>query len=111
MTDYIADFVGDSSIAHSKIEAYIDYGDGKSSVVSEFDCSTECLKGRYEGNFDIRNSRYEEGQFEVCFELIKIHLSFISLFLFLSWIFFLKGCLKCYRLRPRCIDNLQCDAW
>ena len=65
LVDFIADFTHDSSVAHSTIEGFIDYGNGKLSVPSMFDCSEECVKGRYEGNFDIRNSRYEEGQFKV----------------------------------------------
>ena len=65
LVDFIADFTHDSSVAHSTIEGFIDYGNGKLSITSMLDCSKECLKGRYEGTFDIRNSRYEEGQFKV----------------------------------------------
>ena len=65
LVDFIADFMKDSSLAHSVIEGFIDYGNNTSSIISKLDCSKECLKGRYEGNFDIRNSRYEEGKFQV----------------------------------------------
>ena len=65
LVDFIADFTHDSSLAHSSIEGFIDYGDGKLSILSKLECSKECLKGRYEGNFDIRNSRYVEGHFQV----------------------------------------------
>ena len=65
LVDFIADSVDDSSLAHSTVEGFIDYGNGKSSIISSLDCSKECLKGRYDGNFDIRNSRYEDGQFRV----------------------------------------------
>ena len=65
LVDFIADFTQDSSLAHSSIEGFIDYGDGKLSILSKLDCSKQCLKGSYEGNFDIRNSRYAEGQFQV----------------------------------------------
>ena len=65
LVDFIADFTQDSSLAHSSIEGFIDYGDEKLSILSKLECSKECLKGRYEGNFDIRNSRNAEGQFQV----------------------------------------------
>ena len=65
LVDFIADFTHDSSLAHSSIEGFIDYGDEKLSILSKLECSKECLKGRYEGNFDIRNSRNAEGKFEV----------------------------------------------
>ena len=65
--DFIADFNGDSSIAHGTIEGYIDYGNNRFSKPTNFDCSTQCLKGRFDGNFDIRNSRHEEGFFKVAF--------------------------------------------
>lgn len=68
--DFIADSFDDSSLAHSTIEGFIDYGNGKSSIVSKLDCSKDCLKGRYDGNFDIRNSRYEKGQFRVMSKMI-----------------------------------------
>ena len=65
--DFIANFNGDSSIAHGKIDGYIDYGDDRFSKPTNFECSTQCLKGRYDGNLDIRNSRHEEGLFKVDF--------------------------------------------
>ena len=67
LVDYIAHLSGDSRNAHMTIEGYIDYGNGKLSKPNKFDCSTECLKGRYDGNFDIRNSRHEDGIFKVFF--------------------------------------------
>ena len=69
LVDYIAHLSGDSRNAHMTIEGYIDYGNGKLSKPNKFDCSAECLKGQYEGNFDIRNSRHEDGFFKVGFRI------------------------------------------
>ena len=70
LIDFISDLSGDASFARMTIEAYINYGDNLISAKTNFICKDECLKGKFNGDLDVRNAYSESGVFEL---VINIH--------------------------------------
>ena len=68
--DYVADLVQDNSIAHTTVEAFLDYGHGIQSAKTSLICSEDCLKGEFIGNIDVRNAYENSGNFKL---VINIH--------------------------------------
>ena len=56
LVDYVADLIQDNSLARSKVEAYIDFGNGMQSQKSDIVCNKNCINGIFTGNIDVRNS-------------------------------------------------------
>ena len=56
LVDYVADMIQDNSLARSKVEAYIDFGNDVHSQKSDIVCNKDCIHGIFTGNIDIRNS-------------------------------------------------------
>ena len=69
LIDYIANWIGDNSFAESSLEAYLDYGDGVHSPKSIINCRTDCLKGVYIGNIDLRNPSLLTGSYQLIINL------------------------------------------
>ena len=61
--DYVADIVGDNSVARSNIEVFLDYGDNVVSPITRMECNSECLNGYFNGNLGIRDERWQLCQF------------------------------------------------
>ena len=68
--DYVADLVQDNSIAHTTVEAFLDYGHSIQSAKTDLVCSEDCLKGVFIGNIDVRNAYENNGTFKL---VINIH--------------------------------------
>ena len=68
--DYVADLVQDNSIAHTTVEAFLDYGNSIQSAKTSLVCSEDCLKGIFIGNIDVRNAYENSGTFKL---VINIH--------------------------------------
>ena len=68
--DYVADLVQDNSIAHTTVEAFLDYGNSIQSAKTNLVCSEDCLKGVFIGNIDVRNAYENSGTFKL---VINIH--------------------------------------
>ena len=65
LVDFVADLVQDDSIARSKVQAYIDYGNGLHSPKSDIVCNKDCIKGIFLGDIDVRNSYFESDTYKL----------------------------------------------
>ena len=84
LVDYVADLVQDDSIARSKVQAYIDYGNGLHSPKSDIVCSEDCIKGIFMGDIDIKNSYFESDTYKLivvihAFVQDKFHVNLVSI--------------------------------
>lgn len=50
MVDYLANIAQNNAFARTSIEVFLDYGENIISEKTNMTCSSDCLKGRYEGN-------------------------------------------------------------
>jgi len=70
VVDYVADLVQDNSIAHTTVEAFLDYGNSIQSAKTNLVCTEDCLKGVFIGNLDVRNAYEKSGLFKL---VVNIH--------------------------------------
>ena len=84
LVDFISDLSGDASFARVTVDGYINYGDNRESAKTNFICKDECLKGKFNGDIDVRNAFSESGVFELVMNIRgsaqdKFKLNLISL--------------------------------
>ena len=67
--DYVANLIGDSSLARSSLTAYINYGNGVQSDTTNLNCNEECIDGAFVGNIDVRNGNLNSGTYKLVIEI------------------------------------------
>ena len=69
LVDYVADLIGDNSLARSSFQAYIDYGDDVQSQKTHLECKKECSKGVFIGDIDVKNEIPNSGIYSLKIEI------------------------------------------
>ena len=69
LVDYVANLIGDSSLARSSLTAYINYGNGVQSDTTNLNCNEECIDGAFVGNIDVRNGNLNSGTYKLVIEI------------------------------------------
>ena len=84
LIDYVADLIQDDSTARSQVEAYIDYGNEVQSPKTKITCMEKCVKGIFDGNIDVRNSKLGSDTYKLvviihAFAQDKFHVNLVSI--------------------------------
>ena len=69
LIDYVAELIGDNSLARSSFKAYIDYGDGVQSQKTHLECNKECFNGVFIGDIDVKTEISNSGTYTLKIEI------------------------------------------
>ena len=57
VVDFVASYVGDSTLAQTGLKFTLEYTNGDLVESNAFNCSLECVDGTYNGDIDLKNER------------------------------------------------------